>query len=213
MLHIHRAERADGLVEALRDVLSDPLPDPFAAEVIAVPTRGMERWLTQRLSAGLGVTAGRGDGICANVGFPPPRRLAGDAVAAATGVDPDTDPWLPERAVWPLLDVVDASLDEPWLAVLADHLRAGEDELRRSRRFSTVRHLADLFDRYALHRPDMVAAWKAGGDGGWQADLWRRLDERLGVPIRVRSRRHSSGCQPSPSPFAHPRTISGRCSA
>ena len=52
MLHVHRAERADGLVGALAALLSEPLGDPFAPEVIAVPTRGMERWLTQRLSTG-----------------------------------------------------------------------------------------------------------------------------------------------------------------
>ncbi|MEA2478562.1 MAG: exodeoxyribonuclease gamma subunit, partial [Thermoleophilaceae bacterium] len=162
MLHIHRAERADGLVDALRALLADPLPDPFAPELIAVPTRGMERWLTQRLSAGLGASAGRFDGICANVDFPSPRRLAGSAVAAATGIDPDEDPWLPERAVWPLLEVVDASLHEPWLATLAAHLGA-IDEGRRARRFSSIRHLADLFDRYALHRPELVRGWASEG--------------------------------------------------
>jgi exodeoxyribonuclease V gamma subunit len=34
MLHIHRAERADGLIEALRALLSAPGADPFAPEVI-----------------------------------------------------------------------------------------------------------------------------------------------------------------------------------
>ena len=58
MLHVHRSDRADGLIEALRALLAEPPDDPFAAEVVAVPTRGMERWLTQRLSAVLvvGVT-------------------------------------------------------------------------------------------------------------------------------------------------------------
>ena len=72
MLHIHRAERADGLVNALGELLAAPLGDPFAAEVVAVPTRGMERWLTQRLSSGLGAQPGRADGICARVEFPTP---------------------------------------------------------------------------------------------------------------------------------------------
>ena len=106
MLHLHRAERADGLVRALAGLLREPLPDPFAPEVIAVPTRGMERWLTQRLSGCLGAGDGRTDGICANVEFPSPRRLAADAVAAASGIDPEADPWLAEHAVWPLLDGV-----------------------------------------------------------------------------------------------------------
>ena len=73
-----------------------------------MPTRGMERWLTQRLSDRLGV--------CANVEFPFPRRWRGNAVATATGLDPAEDPWLPERTVWPLLEVVDAALDEPGCA-------------------------------------------------------------------------------------------------
>ena len=84
MLHVHRAERADALVEALCDLLAEPLDDPFAAEVVSVPTRGMERWLTQRLSDRLGV--------CANVAFPFPRTLAQNAVATATGLDPAEDP-------------------------------------------------------------------------------------------------------------------------
>src|SRR4051794_31388674 len=122
MLHIHRAERADGLVEALGALFIEPLPDPFAPEVIAVPTRGMERWLTQRMSARLGTSPGRSDGVCANVEFPFPRRLIDGAVAAASGVDPDIDPWLPARALWTLLEVVDENLDESWLHGLSAYL-------------------------------------------------------------------------------------------
>jgi len=107
MLHVHRAERADALADALRALLADPLPDPFATEVVSVPTRGMERWLTQRMSWGLGASPGRADGVCANVDFPTPHRLVQAAVAAASGIDPDRDPWVPERSVWPLLAIVD----------------------------------------------------------------------------------------------------------
>src|SRR6202008_1909887 len=87
MLHVHRAERADALADALRELLSAPPADPFAREVVAVPTRGMERWLTQRMSTGLGASPGRGDGVCANVDFPTPRRLVGDAVAGAARIE------------------------------------------------------------------------------------------------------------------------------
>src|SRR4051812_37771741 len=162
MLHVHRSDRADGLVEALRALLAAPPADPFAPELVAVPTRGMERWLTQRMSAVLGATLGRADGICANVEFPFPRRLTGAAVAAASGIEPDADPWLPERLVWPLLELT-------------------VDREPGTRRFAAARHLADLFDRYGLHRPELVRAWAAGEDGGipadaaWQAKLWRGL--------------------------------------
>jgi exodeoxyribonuclease V gamma subunit len=152
VLHVHRAERADGLVEALRALLADALGDPFARELVAVPTRGMERWLTQRMSSGLGAQPGREDGVCANVDFPTPRRLIDEAVAAIAQLE--DDPWLPERSVWPLLEVIDDALAELWLQSLAGHLEGNP-----ARRFATVRHIADLFDRYALHRPEMVRAW------------------------------------------------------
>jgi exodeoxyribonuclease V gamma subunit len=195
VLHVHRAERADGLVATLRAILADPLGDPFSPDVVAVPTRGVERWLAQQRSAGLGASPGHADGICANVAFPSPHRLVVDAVAAASGIDPDRDRWRPARAAWPLLDVLDDALGEPWLRGLSVHLGAGgaADDPRRARRFSSVRHLAELFDGYALYRPEMVLAWAAGENtdavgrslpecSAWQAELWRRLRERVAQP-------------------------------
>ncbi|MBV9335218.1 MAG: exodeoxyribonuclease V subunit gamma, partial [Solirubrobacterales bacterium] len=166
MLHVHRAERADRLAEGLADTLRAPLEDPFTPDVVAVPTRGIERWLTQTLSTRLGTSAGGKDGVCANVHFPFPGRLILAALAAATGIDPESDPWPAERSVWPLLEVVDECLQEPWLAGLERHLtgaRGGPEE--PARRFAVVRHIADLFDRYGVHRPDMIRGWAAGAAG------------------------------------------------
>ncbi len=192
MLAVHRAWRGDALAGGLADLLRRPLDDPFTPEVVAVPTRGVERWLSQHLATVLGASPDGDDGVCANVAFPFPGTLIGAALAAATGIDPETDPWRPERAVWPLLAVVDERLDEPWLAILAGHLGVGRGagaEVRRSRRFGTVRHLADLYDRYAVHRPDLVAAWATGGsspdvpaDLAWQGELWRALRAEIGCP-------------------------------
>ncbi len=187
MLHVHRAERADRLADGLAEALLAPLEDPFTPDVVAVPTRGIERWLAQRLSVRLGASDGRRDGVCANVEFPFPGRLIMGALAAATGLEPDDDPWPAERSVWPLLKVVDECLGEPWLATLERHLegvRGGPEE--PSRRFGVVRHIADLFDRYGVHRPDMIRAWAAGEPeadaDGWQAELWRRLRARIDQP-------------------------------
>ncbi len=188
MLHVHRAERADRLADGLAETLLEPLENEFAPDVVAVPTRGIERWLTQRLSTQLGTTGDRQDGVCANVDFPFPGRLIQAALAAASGIDPENDPWVAERSVWRLLELVDECLDEPWLATLARHLEGArgdpEDPMRR---FGAVRHIADLFDRYGVHRPDMVRAWAAGsfaapdGPDAWQPELWRRLRARIGV--------------------------------
>ncbi|MDP9073193.1 MAG: exodeoxyribonuclease V subunit gamma [Actinomycetota bacterium] len=200
MLHLHRAERADGLVAALGDVLAEPLADPMEPEVVSVPTHGVERWLAQRLSSRLGTAPFRRDGVCANIDFPFPGRLVGGAMAAASGIDRSRDPWLPERAVWPLLDVVDECLPEPWLAALAAHLGGGPGSVSATgRRFGSIRHIADLYDSYAVHRPDMVRAWAAGADASpsdaaWQSELWRRLRDRIGIEIPSPAERLVAAC-------------------
>ncbi len=195
-LQIHRAERADHLVGALGDLLSDPLADPFATEIVSVPTPGVERWLSQGLSARLGASPGRTDGVSAGIAFPSPYRLFAQALAVKTASEDEPDPWQPQRAVWPLLQVIEGCRGESWATVLWSHLgvRAGrpDDSTRGGRRWSTARHLAGLFARYASARPSMLQAWSQGQDvdaagnplapdRAWQAELWRRLREELGV--------------------------------
>lgn len=189
MLTLHRAERADTLAAALAELLVVPLADPFAREIVAVPAKGVERWLTQRLSTVLGGTCG--DGVAANIDHPSPARLVDEALAAATGRTAADDPWHPDRMRWTLLDVVDDCLDEPWCTVLARHLGRDGVDHRAGRRYATAAHLADLFRSYASQRPEMLVDWAAGRDTDgtghdlaehlvWQARLWRRLRERLG---------------------------------
>ena len=197
-LHVHRAERTDVLADALGRLLVQPLPDPFATAVVVVPARGMERWLSQRLSHVLGAGPS-GDGVCAAVEFRSPRSL----IAEITGTR-DEDPWAPDVLAWPLLDVIDRCLDEPWAATLARHLghgRTGEDaDLRLGRRFSVARRLAGLFASYAGQRPSLVADWSAGRDTdgaghslpddlAWQPELWRRLVRRVVAPSPLERQR------------------------
>ncbi|GEL17557.1 exodeoxyribonuclease V subunit gamma [Pseudonocardia asaccharolytica] len=194
MLHVHRAERADTLVAALADVLREPLADPFAPEIVAVPERGVERWLAQRLSHRLGAGAGRGDGVCARVLFPAPAAVVAEAVGGCCGIDPEDDPWHPARAVWPLLELIDEAAGEARFGVLGAYLGSGGNGAhRRGRRYAVARRLAGLFATYAAHRPGMLAAWQGGADLDgpdgdplpddlcWQPELWRRLRERIGV--------------------------------
>lgn len=198
MLTLHRAESAGTLASALAEVLVRPLADPFQREVIAVPAKGVERWLTQRLSHVLGAgDGGHGDGVAANIEFPSPARLIDQALATATGYDVDDDPWHSSRVLWTLLEVIDDCVNEPWCAVLARHLGCGADgrgadDHRAGRRYGTAAHLAELFRAYGSQRPAMLVDWAAGRDTDgtapldddllWQAQLWRRLRERIGSP-------------------------------
>ncbi len=191
MLKVHRGVQASAMASELADLLADPLADPFTAEVVSVPARGVERWLTQRLSLTLG--AENSDGISANIEFPSPAALVRSALAAVQNIDPEDDPWSRARMLWTTLALVDESMDQPWCSVLAAHLGNGVDEHRAGRRWATAAHLTDLIRSYAADRPDMIVDWTAGIDsdglGGslpadqrWQAELWRSIRERIGSP-------------------------------
>ncbi len=172
------------------------MADPLATEVVGIPTRGMKRWLSQQLAQALGAAPGGRDGICANVEFRFLGGLIGQALAV-TGTGPDDDPWHPDRIVWTLIEAVEGLRAAAWLEHLVSHIgldgSADPDGVRRGRRYGVLRHVADLFDRYAMHRPDMVRAWAAGrledGQGSplgpdvvWQARLWQAARARIGVP-------------------------------
>lgn len=191
-LHLHTAERTDALADGLAAMLATPLADPFAREAVVVPARGVERWLTQRLSHRLGVGPSGGDGVCAGVDFLTPHSLV------SLLLDRDrVDPWDPDQVVWPLLDVIDEAVGTPGFESLSRHL--GHDdtselgEIKRARRYSVTRRLAGLFTSYARQRPTLVSDWRRGRDTDgadgpldpdlhWQAELWRRLVARMDVP-------------------------------
>ncbi|QNE16953.1 exodeoxyribonuclease V subunit gamma [Kribbella qitaiheensis] len=191
-LFLHRAERTDVLADGLGDLLAVPLADPFAEELVVVPAKGVERWLSQRLAHRLGAAPGQGDGVCAGVRFTTPRSL----VSAVLGLA-DDDPWAADAMAWPLLAVLDSSLDDAWCEPVARHLghfdTGAEAELRQGRRYAVAARLARLFASYAVQRPTLLADWSAGRDTdgrgdaldndlAWQPELWRRLVGRTDAP-------------------------------
>jgi exodeoxyribonuclease V gamma subunit len=139
--------------------------------------------------------------VCAAVEF----RSPGSLVAEIVGTR-DDDPWAPDVVAWPLLEVLDGCLDEPWAATLARHLGHGqsveEADLRLGRRFSVARRQAGLFASYAGQRPSLVTDWSQGRDTDgagrplardldWQPHLWRLLVDRVGAPSPVDRHRHT----------------------
>lgn len=180
MLHLHAAERIGPLARELAAILADPPSDPFAPEWIATPSVGVRRWLRLELARHLGGSSRGGDGVAANIVDAFPGTLRTLVLQAGRDGD-EPDPWELVRLTWTVLEVLaDAEqAGEPLAPVVAPGASA----------YSRARRLADLFDRYHLHRPEMVRGWAEGaGDPllptaqRWQPELWRRVRARLAAP-------------------------------
>ena len=186
MLHLSSANRVKPLAAALAEILAEPLADPMMTEWVAVPTVGMRRWLALELARSLGASApGAGDGVAANIEFPFPGRLR-ELVLEAGRQGGSADPWQVDSLVWAVLEALRTGRDDDNLGPLTV-LPAGASWFGRARR------LADLFDRYAVRRPELLLRWNAGHDldgaGGplaehdrWQPHLWRLVRALIGVP-------------------------------
>jgi exodeoxyribonuclease V gamma subunit len=185
MMHLTSAGSARALAARLAEVLGDQPPDPMTPEWLAVPSHGLRRWLYLELARHLGSSGGRrSDGIAANIvpAFP------GDLRSAVLTVDrPEgaSDPWHIERMVWTVLEVMAGDRGDLGLPAA---LRSD-----RSSIYARARRIADLFDRYHLHRPQMVRSWSQGrfvdgtgrtlGDHAmWQARLWSEVRLRMSEP-------------------------------
>lgn len=172
-LRLVAAQSARRLLPLLVDRLSSPQADVFAPDIVVVPTVGHRDWLAEELGSQLG-SQGAGP-ICANVTFWLPNEF-NQLIGGAQG---STDEhWNSQRLRWHLLRI---------LAVEPSRV-PGLTEA--SPRFAPADRLAALFDRYAVHRPDMLVAWATGAaldpvnplpeDHRWQFELWREIRAQLG---------------------------------
>lgn len=161
-LHLHVDVELDVLARRLGDRLAsiEDREDPFRPDLVVVPGAALRTWLTQRLADHLGIVAHL------EVAYPATliaRVLGGEASGLGR--------WRPGPLTWAVVAAMAAEPD-----------RFGEPDPVRART------IADLFDRYTLHRPAMVRAWSAGRDVDgvgaalaehhrWQPALWRLIEE------------------------------------
>ncbi len=166
-MKIVAGNRLEGLLEHLAGVAARPLRDPFAPEVIVVPTPGMEKWIARELAERLGVWA--------NPSFPFPRNFLEGVMEAFLGEAPaGGEAWKREALAWSIFGL----LGERAPGETASYL---EGDSRGLKRFQLARRLAHTFDQYMVYRPELLFSWEKGAEkGDWQADLWRALAARHG---------------------------------
>jgi len=180
MLTVFQSNRLETLADALRDALLEDRGDPFAPETIVVPSGGVGRWLQFALAERLG--------IAANLRFAYAASLVWQLFGRVLADIPRDSPFEPEALAWRFFALLGRERSTEAFAPVRRYLAPAAVESRddaTGRRFELAQRIAQVFDRYLVHRADWLQAWAAGRtlglgpDEAWQAALWREATEAL----------------------------------
>jgi exodeoxyribonuclease V gamma subunit len=164
----------DGLIKPLIVRLASSTDDPFAKEIVVVPSSGVRDYLIESVLS----TDRHGSpiSIVANFDFMYP----GKFISLMSGFAEDSSSaWNVDSLRWEILSLLRES---PALAPRFSHT---------SRQLRYATRLAELFDNYGAHRPEMLYDWHKDDLEGtepvlvdasfaWQFKLWVELRRRLG---------------------------------
>jgi len=163
-LKLYRGNRLETLAEVLAEVLKEPLESPFDREIVLVQSKGMERWLSMRLATLLGV--------CANVDFPFPNAFVSDIYSKVFPPLPGESRYDPPFITWKVLGSLTHLMNAPGFERVAGYLREPGYTLKA---LQLSQRIGETFNRYVIHRPELIARWDAGSEDHWQAVLWREI--------------------------------------
>ncbi|MFM8412303.1 MAG: exodeoxyribonuclease V subunit gamma, partial [Alphaproteobacteria bacterium] len=193
MFHVEQSNRLERLAEKLAGYLGQDASPPLVPEIVAVPNRGMARWLSFELADRLG--------ICASVAFPTPNELLFDCFRLVLPDVPKGAAAGPDVTTWAIEAILRGRLDEETFGPVSAYVRPGgkADPISDLRLHELSRKLAEVFEQYPLYRPEWVRKWDEGecairgedaleqgrasddlrADEKWQAELWRQLGKAL----------------------------------
>lgn len=181
MMTLHHGNRLERLARALADVLARPAGGPLEDDVVLVPNAGMARWLALRLADATQ--------LCTAVRFRQPSAFWWETFRTLLPELPEASPFDREPLTWRLAALLGRLPGGGPFDELLAYLAAGLDRTdAERRRFQLAGRLAELYEQYAVYRPQWLLDWEDGRDPHWQAELWREL-------ARGTDRRHRARLQ------------------
>ncbi|MDD5599539.1 MAG: exodeoxyribonuclease V subunit gamma, partial [Victivallaceae bacterium] len=171
--HLISSNRLENLTADLVERMNTPCGKAvLAPETIIVQSSGMERYLRLKTA--------EIQGISANLEFPFPRKFASEYVFRPLLDGKKENSLDPGELAWNIFKILsEAAVKDADFRPLRSYLAGDPSGLKA---FQLSRCIANLFEQYAVFRPDIVRKWSFGNNplrenphGVWQAELWRKV--------------------------------------
>jgi exodeoxyribonuclease V gamma subunit len=174
---VYRASRLEALLSPLESLLAQfPPTHLLGSQTVLAAHPGIKRWLRQALARVRG-----GHGIVANLDVQLPSAWLDARARDVLGVSELSQASYRRDALrWRLFALLPRSRD-----VDVQRYLANADVTRR---FQLADHMAGLFTRYMVYRPDWLARWQTGDThvprANFLAPIWQRLRRDIAKPHR-----------------------------
>jgi exodeoxyribonuclease V gamma subunit len=185
-MKVFMGNRLEVLVDRLCAHLSQPLSSPLLPEIIVVQSRGMDRWLSMEIAVR--------QGICTNIRFPFPKNFIAEIFKRIIPDYQEPAVFQTEVMPWMIMKLLPGFLDDQDFEEIKRYLAMPDGRHGSSRSdadhnvhayslklYQLSSRIAGVFDRYMIHRPQMIDLWDEGGIGTpeeiWQARLWKAISE------------------------------------
>ena len=176
-IEVLSAQSASRVLPVFAEHLKKPMDDIFAPDIVVVPGIGIANWIQEQLSLQFGPT-----GIVANVKFWLPNEF--NAAVSSASVDAIEIPEFSDLT-WAIFEHLSRNG--------AEGVEPAPGFVLAKRKLSFATRVAELFDKYSVHRPEMIVDWNAGRDTDgstalpehylWQPKLWREINKIIGSDL------------------------------
>ena len=178
-IDVYESTSFESLWHEFERSIAAPLSSPLAPETIVVPARGWESWFSRRLA--------EQRGCWAQFRFLLPGQWISETLVNC--LDADQAPNREQDALpWIIAHLLPGLLDDDAFGAVRSYLFQPEGGTDPQRLIDLSRCISDLFDRYLLHRPELITAWYQGSDwpdcgvptppaAAWQRRLWQAITQ------------------------------------
>ncbi len=175
-IHFHASNDQQALIEALAEVVRQPMQNALQPEHILVQHQGMMRWISLQLA--------KKNNIEANTRYLFPNELL-DLAFSQVNADYDASKMMEaDHLAWLLFEKLQMRKDDPAFQKLESYLNEKNSLLM----WQLAGQTAYLFNQYLCFRPELILQWEKPSLEGkgemfhWQQALWNS------IPHSVRTR-------------------------
>ena len=178
-IDVYESTSFESLWHEFERSIASPMSSPLAPETIVVPARGWESWFSRRLA--------NQRGCWAQFRFLLPGQWISETLENCLEADqaPNREQ---DVLTWIIAKLLPNLLGDEAFGAVRSYLFQPDGGTDPQRLIDLSRCISELFDRYLLHRPDMISAWNQGVDwpacgiptppaAAWQRRLWQAITQ------------------------------------